>query len=48
MKNSFLEAVIREMQMGVIVLDAKERILYSNPFFEKTFSMNGTLEGREF
>ncbi len=48
MKNSFLEAVIREMQMGVIVLDAKERILYSNPFFEKTFSMNGTVEGRKF
>lgn len=48
MKDSFLEAVIREMQVGVVVLDAKERILYSNPFFEKTFSINETLEGRKF
>lgn len=48
MKDSFLEAVIREMQVGVVVLDIKKRILYSNPFFEKTFSMNETLEGRKF
>ncbi|MEK7846191.1 MAG: ATP-binding protein [Nitrospinota bacterium] len=48
MKDSFLEAVIREMQVGVVVLDIKKRILYSNPFFEKTFSINETLEGRKF
>ncbi|MBI4377496.1 MAG: ATP-binding protein [Nitrospinae bacterium] len=43
MREKLLEAVVREMQMGVVVLDMNKRILYSNPFFEKTFSLNGDL-----
>ncbi len=37
MKEKLLEAVIREMEIGVLVLDARKQILYINPFFKNTF-----------
>ncbi|MBI3399750.1 MAG: PAS domain S-box protein [Deltaproteobacteria bacterium] len=46
MKAKLLEAVVDEMQNGVLVIDAKKRLLYANPFFEKTFSAAGKLEGK--
>lgn len=48
MKGKILEAVIREMQMGVVVIDMDKQILYSNPFFEKTFLTVGNIEGEKF
>lgn len=48
MKGMFLESVVREMQMGVVVIDRDKRILYSNPFFEKTFLTAGNIEGKKF
>ncbi|MEK6591436.1 MAG: ATP-binding protein [Nitrospinota bacterium] len=48
MKEKLLEAVVREMQMGVVVLDMNKLILYSNPFFEKTFSLYGGSDGKKF
>ena len=36
-KEKLLEAVIREMEIGVLVLDARKQILYMNPFFKNTF-----------
>lgn len=46
MISKLLEAVVREMQTGVLVMDAGKRLLYANPFFEKTFSAAGKLEGK--
>src|SRR3990172_11318164 len=37
MIEKLLEAVIREMEIGVLVLDARKQILYMNPFFKNTF-----------
>ena len=37
MKERLLEAVVREMQIGVLVLDTEKHILYMNPFFRNTF-----------
>jgi len=36
-KERLLEAVVREMEIGVLVLDARKHILYMNPFFKNTF-----------
>ncbi len=46
MRQKLLEAVVREMQIGVLVMDAEKKLLYANPFFEKTFSAAGKLEGK--
>src|SRR3989338_7520108 len=45
-KAKLLEAVVDEMQNGVLVIDAKKRLLYANPFFEKTFSLEGKPDGK--
>jgi len=34
MKERLLEAVVREMQIGVLVLDTEKHILYMNPFLK--------------
>ena len=44
-KAGLLEAVVKEMQIGVLVMDAGKKLLYANPFFEKTFSVEGKPEG---
>ncbi|MBI3753842.1 MAG: ATP-binding protein [Deltaproteobacteria bacterium] len=46
MKQRLLEAVVKEMQIGVMVTDADKRFLYANPFFEKTFSHATNPEGK--
>jgi len=45
-KNILLEAVIREMRTGVLVLDGAGKILYANPFFVNAFPVRGGVEGR--
>ena len=45
-KAGLLEAVVKEMQIGVLVMDAGKKLLYANPFFEKTFSVEGKSEGK--
>src|SRR3970040_1310062 len=45
-KAGLLEAVVKEMQIGVLVMDAGKKLLYANPFFEKTFSVEGKPEGK--
>src|SRR3989338_3882518 len=47
MKENILEAVIKELEIGVVVIDAKGKLLYTNPFFEKTFSEEGGLKGKK-
>lgn len=46
MKEKFLEVIVSEMETGVIVVDDKKKILYANPFFTKTFSAKGDLNGK--
>ncbi|HKZ46029.1 MAG TPA: PAS domain-containing protein, partial [Thermodesulfobacteriota bacterium] len=46
MKEQFLEVIVSEMETGVIVVDDKRNILYANPFFTKTFSAEGDLNGK--
>ena len=46
MKEQFLEVIVSEMEIGVIVIDDKKKILYANPFFTKTFSAEGDLNGK--
>ncbi|HLA50842.1 MAG TPA: histidine kinase dimerization/phospho-acceptor domain-containing protein, partial [Thermodesulfobacteriota bacterium] len=46
MKEQFLEVIVSEMETGVIVIDDKRNILYANPFFTKTFSAEGDLNGK--
>lgn len=46
MKEKFLEVIVSEMETGVIVVDGKKKILYANPFFTKTFSAEGDLNGK--
>ncbi|MFQ5442117.1 MAG: sensor histidine kinase [Thermodesulfobacteriota bacterium] len=45
-KNILLEAVIREMRTGVLVLDGAGKVLYANPFFVNSFPVTGGVEGR--
>src|SRR3990167_3100609 len=45
-KEKILEAVISEIQIGVVVLGMNKQILYSNPFFEKTFSLSEKPAGK--
>lgn len=46
MKEKFLEVIVSEMETGVIVVDDKKKVLYANPFFTKTFSAEGDLNGK--
>ncbi len=37
-----LEAVVREMEIGVLVIDSEENILFMNPFFKDSFLIRET------
>ncbi len=45
-KNFILEAIAKEMRSGVLVLDKDAVVLYANPFFHKSFPLEGGVEGR--
>ena len=45
-KNLILETMAREMRTGVLVLDRKGSALYANPFFLKSFPVEGGVEGK--
>ena len=45
-KDVILESIAREMQTGVLVLNAKGRALYANPFFLNSFPVEDGVEGR--
>jgi len=45
-KNLILETMAREMRTGVLVLDRKGSALYANPFFLKSFPIEGGVEGK--
>ncbi|GMR04256.1 MAG: hypothetical protein BMS9Abin23_0147 [Thermodesulfobacteriota bacterium] len=45
-KNILLDAVIREMHTGVLVLDVSGVVIYANPFFINSFPVDGGVEGR--
>jgi two-component system phosphate regulon sensor histidine kinase PhoR len=47
MKGKFLEAVVREMEMGVIVLSSDKKILYANPFIYASFPLKDGIEGKK-
>ena len=42
-----LEAVVREMEIGVLVIDSEKNILFMNPFFKNTFPMRETISGKK-
>lgn len=42
-----LEAIAREMQSGVVVLNSKGEALYANPFFMNLFSVREAIEGKK-
>lgn len=42
-----LEAVVREMEIGVLVIDSEKNILFMNPFFKNTFPMRETTSGKK-
>ncbi len=46
-KAVILEAIAREIQTGVVVVDGTGRVLYANPFFKKCFSVGSNIEGME-
>ena len=45
-KNLILETIAREMHTGVVVLDKDGSALYANPFFLKSFPVDGGVEGK--
>ncbi len=45
-KNFILEAIAKEMRSGVLVLGKDAAVLYANPFFHKSFPLEGGVEGR--
>jgi len=45
-KNLILETIAREMHTGVVVLDKNGSALYANPFFLKSFAVDGGVEGK--
>ncbi|MBI5587772.1 MAG: PAS domain-containing sensor histidine kinase [Deltaproteobacteria bacterium] len=45
-KNVILEAIAREMQTGVLVLNGDGKALYANPFFLNSFPVEGGVELR--
>ena len=47
MKGRLLEAVVREMKMGVIVLNPDKEILYANPFIYTSFPLDEGIEGKK-
>ena len=44
-RGVILEAIAREMQTGVLVLDSRGCVLYANPFFLKSFPAPDGVEG---
>ncbi len=42
-----LEAIVREMEIGVLVIDSGKNILFTNPFFKDSFLMRGTSYGNK-
>ncbi len=42
-----LDAIAREMQTGVLVIDSLGRVLYANPFFIKSFPVKGDIKNRK-
>lgn len=46
-KNLILETIAREMKTGVLVLNTSGCALYANPFFLKSFPVDGGVEGKE-
>ncbi len=42
-----LEAIAREMQSGVLVLNARKEALYANPFFLNLFSVKEKIDGKK-
>jgi len=46
-KGRLLEAVVREMKMGVIVLNPDKEILYANPFIYTSFPLDEGIEGKK-
>lgn len=46
-KNLILETIAREMKTGVLVLNKSGCALYANPFFLKSFPVDGGVEGKE-
>src|SRR4030065_2070650 len=42
-----LEAIVREMEIGVLVIDSEKNILFTNPFFKNSFMMTGTAPGNK-
>ena len=42
-----LEAIVREMEIGVLVIDSEKNILFTNPFFKDSFMMIGTAPGNK-
>ncbi len=44
-RGVILEAIAREMQTGVLVLDIRGCVLYANPFFLKSFPVPDGVEG---
>lgn len=44
-RGVILEAIAREMQTGVLVLDSRGCVLYANPFFLKSFPVPDGAEG---
>ncbi|OGP13044.1 MAG: hypothetical protein A2052_04075 [Deltaproteobacteria bacterium GWA2_54_12] len=45
-KNLIFETIPREMHTGVVALDKNGCALYANPFFLKSFPVDGGIEGR--
>ena len=46
MDSAIVSAIAKEMRMGALVLDAKKRVLYANPFFKKSFPSVINIEGK--
>jgi len=45
MKEKLLEIIVQEMKQGVVIIDDRGTILYANPFFQKTFAIEHSIEG---
>ncbi len=45
--GTLLDAIAREMQTGVLVLDGAGRVLYVNPSFTGSFPVRGDLSGKD-
>lgn len=47
MRNKLLKAIVREMEMGVLVLNMDKEILFTNPSFDRTFFIQNTCTGNK-